>query len=43
VFVVKNLLTKELKAAHGTRLRRYQDKDLNFIAKLARAAEHNDH
>jgi hypothetical protein len=40
VFVVENLLTKELKAAHATR---YKDKDLNVTAELAQAAEHNDH
>jgi Chromo (CHRromatin Organisation MOdifier) domain len=43
VFVVENLLTKELKAAHATRLRFYKDKDLNITAELAHAAEHNDH
>jgi hypothetical protein len=43
VFVVENLLTKELKAAHATRLRFYKDKELNFTAELAQAAEHNDH
>jgi hypothetical protein len=43
LFVVENLLTKELKAAHATRLRFYKDKDLNVTAKLAQAAEHNDH
>jgi hypothetical protein len=43
VFVVENLLTKELKAAHATRLRFYQDKELNVTAELAQAAEHNDH
>jgi hypothetical protein len=41
VFVVENLLTEELKAAHATRLRFY--KDLNVTAELAQAAEHNDH
>jgi hypothetical protein len=35
VFVVENLLTKELKAAHATRLRFYKDKDLNVTAELA--------
>jgi hypothetical protein len=29
VFVVENLLTKELKAAHATSLRFYKDKELN--------------
>jgi hypothetical protein len=43
LFVVENLHTKELKAAHATPLRFYKDKDLNVTAKLAQAAEHNDH
>jgi hypothetical protein len=43
VFVVENLLTKELKAAHATRLRFYTDKELNVTAELAQVAEHNDH
>jgi Chromo (CHRromatin Organisation MOdifier) domain len=43
VFFVENLLTKELKAAHATRLRFYKDKELNVSAELAQAAEHNDH
>jgi hypothetical protein len=43
VFVVENLLTKELQAAHETRLRFYKNKELNVTAELARAAEHNDH
>jgi hypothetical protein len=43
VFVVENLLTKELKAAHATRLRFYKEKELNVTAELAQAAEHNDH
>jgi hypothetical protein len=43
VFVVENLLTKEVQAAHATRLRFYKDKDLNVTAELAQAAEHNDH
>jgi hypothetical protein len=43
VFVVVNLLTKELKAAHATRLRLYKDKELNVTAELVQAAEHNDH
>jgi hypothetical protein len=43
VFVVENLLTKELKAADATRLRFYQDKELNVTAELAQAAEHNYH
>jgi hypothetical protein len=41
-FILKNLLTKELKALHTTRPRFYQDKELNFTAELAQAAEHND-
>jgi hypothetical protein len=40
---VENLLTKELKAAHETRLRSYQDKELHVTEELAQAAEHNDH
>jgi hypothetical protein len=43
VFVVKNLLAKEFKAAHATRLRFDKDKELNVTAELAQAAEHNDH
>jgi hypothetical protein len=43
VFVIKNLLTKELKAAHATHFRFYKDKDLNVTAELTQAAEHNDH
>jgi Chromo (CHRromatin Organisation MOdifier) domain len=43
VFVVENLLTKELKAAHATRLRFYNEKELNVTAILAKAGEHNDH
>jgi uncharacterized protein (DUF2164 family) len=43
VFVVENLFTKELKAAHATRLRFYKEKELNVTAELAQAAEHNDH
>jgi hypothetical protein len=43
VFVVENLLMEELKAAHATRLRFYQDKKLNVTAELVQAAEHNDH
>jgi Chromo (CHRromatin Organisation MOdifier) domain len=42
-FVDENLLTKELKAAHATRLRLYKDKELNVTAELAQAVEHNDH
>jgi hypothetical protein len=43
VFVVENLLTKVLKAAHATRLRFYKDKELNVTEELVQAAEHNDH
>jgi Chromo (CHRromatin Organisation MOdifier) domain len=43
VFVVENLLTKELKAAHATRSRFYKDKELNVTAELSQAAEYNDH
>jgi hypothetical protein len=43
VFVVENLLTKKLKAAHATRLRFYKDKELNVTAELAQAAEHIYH
>jgi hypothetical protein len=42
VFVVENLLTKEHKAAHATRLRFYKDKELNVTAELAQAAEYSD-
>jgi hypothetical protein len=43
VFVLENMLTKELKAAHATRLGFYKDKKLNVTAELVQAAEHNDH
>jgi hypothetical protein len=43
VFVVENLLTKEPKPAHATRLRFYKVKELNVTVELAQAAEHNDH
>jgi Chromo (CHRromatin Organisation MOdifier) domain len=43
VFVVENLLTKELKYAHATRLRFWKDKELNVTAELSQAAEDNDH
>jgi hypothetical protein len=43
VFAVKNLLTKELKAAHATRLRFYKDKELNVTSELPQSAEHNDY
>jgi Chromo (CHRromatin Organisation MOdifier) domain len=42
VFVVENLLTRELKAAHASRLRYYKDKELNVTTEMAQAAEHND-
>jgi hypothetical protein len=35
VFVVENLLTRELKVTHATRLRFYQIKELNVTAELA--------
>jgi hypothetical protein len=35
VFVVENFLTKELKAAHATRLRFYKDREVNVTAELA--------
>jgi hypothetical protein len=43
VFVVENLLTKKLKAAHATRLRFCKNRELDVTAKLAQAAEHNNH
>jgi hypothetical protein len=43
VFVVENLLAKELKAAHAKRLRFSKDKELNVTAELAQAAAHIDH
>jgi Chromo (CHRromatin Organisation MOdifier) domain len=43
VFVVENLLTKEIQAAHATRLRFFKDKELDVTAELAQAAKHNDH
>jgi Chromo (CHRromatin Organisation MOdifier) domain len=43
VLVVENLLTKELKAVHATRLRFYKDKELNVTAELVESAERNDH
>jgi hypothetical protein len=42
MFIVENLLTKELKAAHATGLRFYQDMEVNVCAELAQAAEHSD-
>jgi hypothetical protein len=38
VFVVENLHTNELKAAHATHLRFYNDKELNVTAELAQSA-----
>jgi hypothetical protein len=38
MFVAENLLTKELKAAHATRLRFYNDKELNITAELAQCS-----
>jgi hypothetical protein len=43
VFVEGNLLAKELKAALATRLRFYQNKELNVTAELDHPAEHNGH
>jgi hypothetical protein len=43
VFVVENLLTKELNASRATSLRFYQDKELNVTTELAQAAEQVDH
>jgi hypothetical protein len=43
VFIVENLPTKEVKAAHATRFRFCNDKELNFTAEPAQAAEHNGH
>jgi mannosyltransferase OCH1-like enzyme len=43
VYVVESMLTKKLEAAHATRLRFHQDKELNVTAELDQAAEHNDH
>jgi hypothetical protein len=43
MFVIENLLTKEHKAAHATRLRLFNDKELNVTAQLSQAAEYNDH
>jgi ribosomal protein S17 len=37
VFVVENVLTKELKAAHATRLRFYKDKELNITVECSAA------
>jgi hypothetical protein len=39
----EELLTRELEAAHATRLRFYQEQELNVIAALDQAAEYNDH
>jgi hypothetical protein len=43
VFVVENLLTKELKAARGTGLRLLLDTELHVTAELAQVAGHNDY
>jgi hypothetical protein len=43
VVVVDNLFTKELKAAHATRLRFDEEKEFSVTVKLAHAAEDNDH
>jgi hypothetical protein len=43
VSVVKNMLKKELKTACATRLRFFQDKELNVTTELVQVAEHNDH
>jgi hypothetical protein len=43
VFVVENLLTKELKAEHATRLRFYMDKELNVTAELIQIVENINH
>jgi hypothetical protein len=43
VFVVENQLTKELKAAHATRLKFYKDKELNATEELAQVSEHINH
>jgi ribosomal protein S17 len=43
VFVVENLLTKELKAVHATRPRFYQDKELSVTVELSQASEHNEY
>jgi hypothetical protein len=43
VFLLENITTKDVKAAHATRMRFYQDKSLNVTEELEQAAEHNDH
>jgi hypothetical protein len=43
VFVAENLLSKDLKAVHATRLRFYQGKEFNITAEPAQASEHSDH
>jgi hypothetical protein len=43
VFVVDSLLTKQLQAAHATRLRFYHDEELKVKAELAKASDRNDH
>jgi Chromo (CHRromatin Organisation MOdifier) domain len=43
VYLVENMTTKDVKAAHATRMRFYKDKSLNMTEELKQAAEHNDH
>jgi hypothetical protein len=43
VFVVENLLTEELKAAHAARFGFNKDKQLNVTTELAQDAKHNEH
>jgi hypothetical protein len=43
MFVVEDLLAKELKAVHTTRLQFYQENELNVTAELAQTAERNYH
>jgi hypothetical protein len=42
VFSLENITTKDVRAAHATRMRFYQDKSLNVTEELQQAAEHND-
>jgi Chromo (CHRromatin Organisation MOdifier) domain len=42
VFLLDNITTKDIRAAHATRMRFYQDKSLNVTEELQQAAEHND-
>jgi hypothetical protein len=37
------MTTKDVKAAHATRMRFFKDKSLNMTEELKQAAEHNDH